>query len=144
ALFSVIYLPVHCRFLVCPGLPGTALSCGRSVRHGSALWHEVCDALCLLLSDRRWRGSVRCSSPWAGSDGNRCGDGVQPGDCAGRESPHAPGSTVRSLGSSWPAPPRSCCDPAVVEKPGQAWILLDRKSTRLNSSHVNISYAVFC
>src|SRR5690349_24002091 len=24
------------------------------------------------------------------------------------------------------------------------WILLDRKSTRLNSSHVEISYAVFC
>src|SRR5437868_9314836 len=24
------------------------------------------------------------------------------------------------------------------------WILLDRKSTRLNSSHVSISYAVFC
>src|SRR3712207_7804229 len=27
---------------------------------------------------------------------------------------------------------------------GQAYILLDRKSTRLNSSHANISYAVFC
>src|SRR3712207_7316423 len=25
-----------------------------------------------------------------------------------------------------------------------AWIPLDRKSTRLNSSHANISYAVFC
>src|SRR5207249_10716866 len=25
-----------------------------------------------------------------------------------------------------------------------AWTLLDRKSTRLNSSHVSISYAVFC
>src|SRR3712207_7864014 len=24
------------------------------------------------------------------------------------------------------------------------WLLLDRKSTRLNSSHANISYAVFC
>src|SRR3712207_6876794 len=24
------------------------------------------------------------------------------------------------------------------------WTLLDRKSTRLNSSHANISYAVFC
>src|SRR5690554_7624111 len=27
---------------------------------------------------------------------------------------------------------------------GQAVLLLDRKSTRLNSSHVRISYAVFC
>src|SRR3712207_9358797 len=24
------------------------------------------------------------------------------------------------------------------------WLLIDRKSTRLNSSHANISYAVFC
>src|SRR5258707_7997763 len=24
------------------------------------------------------------------------------------------------------------------------WLILDRKSTRLNSSHANISYAVFC
>src|SRR3712207_8481667 len=28
--------------------------------------------------------------------------------------------------------------------PGRAWTALDRKSTRLNSSHANISYAVFC
>src|SRR3712207_8934108 len=27
---------------------------------------------------------------------------------------------------------------------GRHWPLLDRKSTRLNSSHANISYAVFC
>src|SRR3712207_8740109 len=27
---------------------------------------------------------------------------------------------------------------------GFYWFLLDRKSTRLNSSHANISYAVFC
>src|SRR3712207_8381214 len=31
-------------------------------------------------------------------------------------------------------------DPA----PGCGWIGQDRKSTRLNSSHANISYAVFC
>src|SRR3712207_8541178 len=30
--------------------------------------------------------------------------------------------------------------PPVVDRPG----LVDRKSTRLNSSHANISYAVFC
>src|SRR3712207_6957691 len=30
-------------------------------------------------------------------------------------------------------------EPATLERPGQ-----DRKSTRLNSSHANISYAVFC
>src|SRR3712207_4760537 len=27
---------------------------------------------------------------------------------------------------------------------GEAWLPVDRKSTRLNSSHANISYAVFC
>src|SRR3712207_7523807 len=32
-----------------------------------------------------------------------------------------------------------------VEAPAHpGWVRLDRKSTRLNSSHANISYAVFC
>src|SRR5690349_22360249 len=31
-----------------------------------------------------------------------------------------------------------------VDAEGKATITLDRKSTRLNSSHVEISYAVFC
>src|SRR5438874_9772368 len=31
-------------------------------------------------------------------------------------------------------------EPPVAE----AWLKIDRKSTRLNSSHVEISYAVFC
>src|SRR5947209_14479513 len=29
-------------------------------------------------------------------------------------------------------------------EPGKVGVALDRKSTRLNSSHANISYAVFC
>src|SRR3712207_6949974 len=29
-------------------------------------------------------------------------------------------------------------------RPGEHRLLVDRKSTRLNSSHANISYAVFC
>src|SRR5690606_35511508 len=32
----------------------------------------------------------------------------------------------------------------VLSKHQSAWETLDRKSTRLNSSHVKISYAVFC
>src|SRR3712207_7130297 len=32
----------------------------------------------------------------------------------------------------------------VGEQPGMLPLLQDRKSTRLNSSHANISYAVFC
>src|SRR3712207_8466457 len=33
---------------------------------------------------------------------------------------------------------------AAVSMPGMMDTVLDRKSTRLNSSHANISYAVFC
>src|SRR5690625_4120858 len=35
-------------------------------------------------------------------------------------------------------------DATVIEKLKQAGAIIDRKSTRLNSSHVAISYAVFC
>src|SRR5690606_41010986 len=34
--------------------------------------------------------------------------------------------------------------PAPVRQPAYRTVALDRKSTRLNSSHVKISYAVFC
>src|SRR3712207_8846796 len=34
--------------------------------------------------------------------------------------------------------------PLAVGVPGRVVALADRKSTRLNSSHANISYAVFC
>src|SRR3712207_8282493 len=35
---------------------------------------------------------------------------------------------------------------AIVPSPAKVWVIcmLDRKSTRLNSSHANISYAAFC
>src|SRR3712207_7075701 len=35
-------------------------------------------------------------------------------------------------------------DAAIVILQGETELILDRKSTRLNSSHANISYAVFC
>src|SRR3712207_7959661 len=40
--------------------------------------------------------------------------------------------------------PIAPADHAGVHREGQLAALLDRKSTRLNSSHANISYAVFC
>src|SRR5947209_15816419 len=42
--------------------------------------------------------------------------------------------------------PRPACrhQRAAVGKPVEGRALRDRKSTRLNSSHANISYAVFC
>src|SRR5699024_11891494 len=42
----------------------------------------------------------------------------------------------------WSAPPAPLRPDSPVERPRPA--LRDRKSTRLNSSHVSISYAVFC
>src|SRR5207302_9909292 len=33
---------------------------------------------------------------------------------------------------------------ALIDRMNRAWLEGDRKSTRLNSSHVKISYAVFC
>src|SRR5436305_10971798 len=44
---------------------------------------------------------------------------------------------------------RSACvvgdtEPVLVGLPDTIWFPSDRKSTRLNSSHVRISYAVFC
>src|SRR3712207_8146964 len=40
--------------------------------------------------------------------------------------------------------PREALGPGESPAPGVLRLLLDRKSTRLNSSHANISYAVFC
>src|SRR5258707_3541135 len=44
------------------------------------------------------------------------------------------------------SPPAFESQPAYLKRRVRVaqWILLDRKSTRLNSSHANISYAVFC
>src|SRR5689334_24026984 len=67
-------------------------------------------------------------------------------------SPRAPGRALRSdrlrlalsLGRHAPAPPRSYDLRMFQDK--VVWITgaSDRKSTRLNSSHSSISYAVFC
>src|SRR5439155_23223117 len=47
----------------------------------------------------------------------------------------SPCSTKKRSHETDPLPPEASCDRFLVE---------DRKSTRLNSSHVAISYAVFC
>src|SRR3712207_8466986 len=46
--------------------------------------------------------------------------------------------------TSTPSRPKPCSrtSAAAVHRPSRTWS--DRKSTRLNSSHANISYAVFC
>src|SRR5207302_7525656 len=47
---------------------------------------------------------------------------------------------------AWPVPPLAPPDAQqlFMERARSAGAILDRKSTRLNSSHVKISYAVFC
>src|SRR5690625_6656489 len=40
--------------------------------------------------------------------------------------------------------PADTCSLLLLSSPGPVWSPVDRKSTRLNSSHVAISYAVFC
>src|SRR3712207_7536190 len=50
----------------------------------------------------------------------------------------------RSATTGWPAGSKSSRRSAAPSQPGTAAPAIDRKSTRLNSSHANISYAVFC
>src|SRR3712207_8511508 len=62
--------------------------------------------------------------------------------------PHHPGDLVglrgRTLQERHKAVPRRVREEQVSLRRGQRQPDLDRKSTRLNSSHANISYAVFC
>src|SRR5439155_20244612 len=51
---------------------------------------------------------------------------------------YAPAPTVVGYAPAIAAAPVACAAPVVCAAP------VDRKSTRLNSSHVAISYAVFC
>src|SRR5690606_10631739 len=52
--------------------------------------------------------------------------------------PEPPAEASPQLVASEAAPPAAATDPGAIAP------LRDRKSTRLNSSHVKISYAVFC
>src|SRR3712207_9016538 len=66
---------------------------------------------------------------------------------AGARRPHPPGTDV-AVGDQRQQQLRFGARPRAVPVAGQEdWVgggLEDRKSTRLNSSHANISYAVFC
>src|SRR5437773_7154635 len=68
------------------------------------------------------------------------------GGCARDTSSAFPGPIrARSRGTPpRPALPRSPAPSAPVPAPATAPSRQDRKSTRLNSSHITISYAVFC
>src|SRR3712207_8051296 len=59
--------------------------------------------------------------------------------------PHAGGAGEGRLGLHQPAARLIALpDPALAVEVDRAVARQDRKSTRLNSSHANISYAVFC
>src|SRR3712207_8522256 len=81
-------------------------------------------------------------SVWEGRDGSRRTLGF--GELAAESARHA--NLLRSLGVG-PGDRVACVMPrvpaAIVAMLG-AFRLGDRKSTRLNSSHANTSYAVFC
>src|SRR6266513_5713908 len=49
-----------------------------------------------------------------------------------------------SLHDALPITPPTCAPPLPRTRPRSRCATADRKSTRLNSSHVSISYAVFC
>src|SRR3712207_7321951 len=51
-----------------------------------------------------------------------------------------PSAPCKLLGTAWLCPAFDCRLALAIER----GVLSDRKSTRLNSSHANISYAVFC
>src|SRR3712207_9204023 len=57
-------------------------------------------------------------------------------------SPQTPGSAPPRLAST--GVPQAIASSADSPKPSARLGTTDRKSTRLNSSHANISYAVFC
>src|SRR3712207_7731170 len=63
----------------------------------------------------------------------------------GRAAHPAPGRLPRPASLTSPAgPPLASPPPHDEQEHGGAMDGRDRKSTRLNSSHANISYAVFC
>src|SRR5690625_5525978 len=98
----------------------------------------------LLKSTNRWRtgrGVHTFGRPVMLHSFGRCRRGLQP---RRRRSPpcrptHGT-ALARGTDGTAPAPPQRAAS-CVSQSPRAA---LDRKSTRLNSSHVAISYAVFC
>src|SRR5207249_12240388 len=83
-------------------------------------------------SDLSHRGAIGQGGPWCATARLDRGGGACPGvRCLARGDPLARiGRSIRR-GAGESSPPRTV-------RPA------DRKSTRLNSSHVSISYAVFC
>src|SRR5207302_2883508 len=93
-----------------------------------------------LGADGRCPQSVGGASVIAASDGS--GDGGWRQGCDG----HELSSPIDGMGHCRGWQPGSKVSMMIIRPPqqGQAFHSLDRKSTRLNSSHVKISYAVFC
>src|SRR3712207_7602343 len=101
----------------------------------------------LRLSDEEWRKRLSAEeyqvlrqhgteAPWGG-----CFLGTKtPGTyvCAGCHNPLFKSGEKFESGTGWPSFTKPVSQDSVTE------IREDRKSTRLNSSHANISYAVFC
>src|SRR5207249_10470194 len=119
--------------------------------HGSVLRKLRCDALLVRAEPDPWEGPFENDFPTPYVHDQR----RQDGGVGGRLDPRRPSSPKeirfpgrRGLGC--PGGESVHLDPLlrragrVRSKGLRVLRLLDRKSTRLNSSHVSISYAVFC
>src|SRR5439155_23470222 len=65
-------------------------------------------------------------------------------DCPGKDTPQFKGIFIRYLAQLYRATGRPAYLDFLFRNAHSVWFNEDRKSTRLNSSHVAISYAVFC
>src|SRR5699024_11880643 len=94
-------------------------------------------------------GSIRWSAPCRSPDVSSQESTIRRAGSARRRITPQRALTTRALGAARGAQQRLTERREVVgvaagEDPVVAGQFLDRKSTRLNSSHVSISYAVFC
>src|SRR5690625_4963141 len=133
------------------GLLGTAPD---ELQHGFSVGVDGCHEFSFLKAEVSWRVKGSCevvasslppwsASPaptWRSTSGRRsCRPSVT--EVRNRESTNSPPTTATGSRASCGSSRRR---PAVRTMSTSAVATSDRKSTRLNSSHVAISYAVFC
>src|SRR6266498_3296271 len=123
--------------------PGNLRSSAQRLRRGGRPWRPAAALLAAAPQCPDSRGAARASLPDQ-PDGERltAAHGLAvPSDRGGGHLWRPTGGRDRRRD---PARPRAHRTGAYQGRPSRCATRLDRKSTRLNSSHVRISYAVFC